>query len=117
MLDLRAIREDPDVVRAGLLRRGAGGGPEVVAEILGLDQSRREAITIGDALRARRNEVSKTATWGTSGRAAMAPRMPARWPGVCSGARSDKDSMVNKAKASPRNYEMLKYLGLRARTT
>jgi molybdopterin-containing oxidoreductase family iron-sulfur binding subunit len=25
--------------------------------------------------------------------------------------------MVNKAKASPRNYEMLKYLGLRARTT
>ena len=50
MLDLRAIREDPDAVRAGLLRRGAGGGPEVVSEILGLDRSRREAITIGDAL-------------------------------------------------------------------
>ncbi len=33
------------------------------------------------------------------------------------GDLSDKDSMVNKAKASPRNYEMLKYLGLRARTT
>lgn len=48
------------MVRAGLLRRGAGGGPEVVSEILGLDRSRREAITIGDALRARRNEASKT---------------------------------------------------------
>ncbi len=60
MLDLRAIREDPDAVRAGLLRRGAGGGPEVVPEILDLDQSRREAITRGDALRARRNEASKT---------------------------------------------------------
>ena len=30
---------------------------------------------------------------------------------------SDPESMVSKVKASPRNYEMLKYLGLRARTT
>ena len=33
------------------------------------------------------------------------------------GDLSDKDSQINKAKASPRNYEMLKYLGLRERTT
>ena len=33
------------------------------------------------------------------------------------GDLGDKDSMINKAKASPRNYEMLKYLGLRERTT
>ena len=30
---------------------------------------------------------------------------------------SDPESRVSKVKASPRNYEMLKYLGLRARTT
>ena len=30
---------------------------------------------------------------------------------------SDPKSRVSKVKASPRNYEMLKYLGLRARTT
>ncbi|MSR22899.1 MAG: serine--tRNA ligase [Gemmatimonadetes bacterium] len=60
MLDLRVIRDDPDAVRAGLLRRGAAGGAEVIPEILRLDRDRREAITNGDALRARRNEASKT---------------------------------------------------------
>jgi len=30
---------------------------------------------------------------------------------------SDKNSTVSKAKQSPRNYEILKYLGLRQRTT
>ncbi len=33
------------------------------------------------------------------------------------GDLTDKDSAINKVKASPRNYEMLKYLGLRERTT
>ena len=33
------------------------------------------------------------------------------------GDLTDKDSEINKVKASPRNYEMLKYLGLRERTT
>ena len=33
------------------------------------------------------------------------------------GDTSDPESRVSKVKASPRNYEMLKYLGLRARTT
>ena len=36
---------------------------------------------------------------------------------VTFGDLTDKDSMVNKVKASPRNYELLKYLGLRERTT
>lgn len=33
------------------------------------------------------------------------------------GDLANKESMVNKVKASPRNYEMLKYLGLGSRTT
>lgn len=58
MLDLKAIRNDPDAIRAALGRRGTG--VEVgVSELLVLDEGRREAVTRGDHLRALRNEVSK----------------------------------------------------------
>jgi seryl-tRNA synthetase len=59
MLDLKAIRSDPDRFREGLGRRGEAGGAQAVAEILALDEERREAITRGDTLRAARNEASK----------------------------------------------------------
>jgi seryl-tRNA synthetase len=59
MLDLKAVRSDPERVRTALARRGEGGGAEALAEILVLDEERREAITRGDALRASRNEASK----------------------------------------------------------
>jgi seryl-tRNA synthetase len=59
MLDLRLIRTSPDVVREALARRGDPGSDSVVAELLGLDEERREAITEGDELRASRNEVSR----------------------------------------------------------
>jgi seryl-tRNA synthetase len=59
MLDLKAIRTSPEVVRAALLRRGEPGGADAVSRILELDEERRAAITDGDALRARRNEVSR----------------------------------------------------------
>src|SRR5687767_9905565 len=57
MLDLKRIRDEPDVVRQGLARRK----PELasqVDELLALDEERRAVITRVDALRARRNEVS-----------------------------------------------------------
>ena len=59
MLDLRAIRAAPDVVRASLLRRGATESAEAVPELLELDEARREAVTLGDELRSRRNDASK----------------------------------------------------------
>jgi seryl-tRNA synthetase len=57
VLDLRAIRTSPELVREALGRRGAAAG-EPVDRILELDGERRAAITEGDELRARRNEVS-----------------------------------------------------------
>jgi seryl-tRNA synthetase len=60
MLDLRLIRTDPELVRRALARRGGGGFDGVVDEILELDEVRRGAITGSDALKARRNEVSRT---------------------------------------------------------
>ncbi|MEX2531565.1 MAG: serine--tRNA ligase [Gemmatimonadota bacterium] len=59
MIDIKLIRSEPDAVREGLARRGLTGDPDPVGEILALDERRRHAITEGDDLRARRNEVSR----------------------------------------------------------
>lgn len=59
MLDLRLIRTEPELVRRALARRGGGGFDAVVDEILAQDEARRRAITDSDALKARRNEVSR----------------------------------------------------------
>ncbi len=57
MLDIRLIRQDPDGVRAGLAARGEAG--EAVDRVLALDAERRALVGEGDALKARRNEVSR----------------------------------------------------------
>jgi len=59
MLDLKLLRATPEEVREGLQRRGVEEGDRWVAEILALDEERRSAITRGDELRGRRNEVSR----------------------------------------------------------
>ena len=58
MLDLRAIREDPDPVRAALARRS----PEAAEELdraLELDESRRSLLVRVEELRAEKNRLSK----------------------------------------------------------
>ena len=57
MIDIKKIRETPDVVRAGLAARGAD--PAAVDTILGIDAKRREAVGAVEALKAERNAVSK----------------------------------------------------------
>jgi seryl-tRNA synthetase len=58
MLDLRQIRERPDLVCERLAVRGRPEYADQVGELLRLDEERRAAITEVDGLRARRNEVS-----------------------------------------------------------
>jgi seryl-tRNA synthetase len=57
MLDIRLIREQPDLVREGIRRRG--DDPVIVDQILGLDARRRELLTQVENLKANRNAVSK----------------------------------------------------------
>ncbi|MGI8690119.1 MAG: serine--tRNA ligase [Thermomicrobiales bacterium] len=57
MLDMRLIREQPDVVRNGLKRLFAD--PSLVDDVLRLDEERRTLQTEVDALKAERNQVSK----------------------------------------------------------
>ncbi|CAN5309398.1 serine--tRNA ligase [soil metagenome] len=56
MLDLKAIREDPEPYRKELARRGAS---EALDEVLALDERRREVTARVEALRAAQNRGSK----------------------------------------------------------
>ena len=57
MLDIKLIREQPEVVRAGLRRRG--DDPAQVDALLAVDEQRRALIKEVEALKAERNTVSK----------------------------------------------------------
>jgi seryl-tRNA synthetase len=56
MLDIKLIREKPDVVRERLKTRRSAVD---IADVLALDERRRAAITEADRLKSERNEVSK----------------------------------------------------------
>jgi seryl-tRNA synthetase len=58
MLDVKLIRESPELVRQRLATRG-GGDEACVAEIATLDEHRRKLLTESDSLKAERNKVSK----------------------------------------------------------
>ena len=57
MLDLKAIRRDPEPVRAALARR-ADGSDERLEQALSLDERRRALLPEVEALRSRQNEAS-----------------------------------------------------------
>jgi seryl-tRNA synthetase len=57
MLDIRLIREQPDLVKHGIARRG--DDPTIVDTILGLDARRRELLQQVEQMKATRNAVSK----------------------------------------------------------
>ena len=56
MLDIRAVREDPDRFRAGLARRDLA---QAVDQLLAADERRRTLTTRVDELRAKQNKTSK----------------------------------------------------------
>lgn len=56
MLDIKLLREDPEMVRAALARRGGGIDLDAVLEV---DSRRRKIIYEMEQLRARQNEASK----------------------------------------------------------
>ena len=58
MLDIKLIRDNPDLVQSRLESRGAGEG-EVVTRIRELDEARRKGLVEVEALKSQRNKVSK----------------------------------------------------------
>src|SRR5262249_28035763 len=58
MLDVKLIRDNPDVVRTSLRNRGKGDEARV-DEVLRLDEERRSLISRGEQLKNKRNIASK----------------------------------------------------------
>ena len=58
MLDIKLIREQPDLVRKRLATRGAGDEAKI-DEVLKLDEQRRKLLAEVEGLKAQRNRVSK----------------------------------------------------------
>ena len=61
MFDIKWIRDNPDVFDAGLKRRGIapGGDVKFSADLIALDEKRREVVTRLQEAQARRNAASK----------------------------------------------------------
>lgn len=58
MIDIKFIRENPDVVRAS--QKGRSEDTSIVDQLLALDETRRTAITEFETLRAEQNTLSKS---------------------------------------------------------
>jgi seryl-tRNA synthetase len=58
VIDLRILRDDPDLVRASQLARGAD--PSAVDRLLAADAARRAAVATGDSLRAEQKAFGRT---------------------------------------------------------
>ena len=58
MIDIKFLRENPDVVRAS--QKGRGENAELVDQILAIDEKKRAAVTEFEALRQEQNALSKS---------------------------------------------------------
>ncbi len=59
MLDIRLLRENPDVVRRDLRKRGATEKEQLLDDVIRWDKEWRAATTDADALKKRRNEITR----------------------------------------------------------
>ena len=59
MLDIKFIRENPDLVKENIRKKFQNAKLPLVDEVIALDSERREAINEGEALKAERNKLSK----------------------------------------------------------
>ena len=57
--DIRLVRENPDLIRKDLEKRGAADKLELLEDVIKWDKSWRKALAEGDALKRRRNEITK----------------------------------------------------------
>ena len=57
MIDIKFLRENPDLVRAS--QKGRGEDPGIVDQVIAIDDIRRAAITEFETLRAQQNALSK----------------------------------------------------------
>ena len=59
MLDIKFVRENPDIVKENIRKKFQNAKLPLVDEAIALDAQRRQAINEGEALKAERNKLSK----------------------------------------------------------
>ena len=59
MLDIKFLRENPDVVKKNIENKFQNEKLPLVDEVIELDQKKRDAQQEADSLRANRNKISK----------------------------------------------------------
>ena len=59
MLDLRFVRENPDVVKENIKKKFQAEKLPLVDQVIALDAENRETVTQANNLRAERNALSK----------------------------------------------------------
>ena len=59
MLDIRFVRENPEVVKENIRKKFQNAKLPLVDEVIELDKKNREAIQRADYLRSQRNKISK----------------------------------------------------------
>ncbi len=59
MLDIKFVRENPDVVKENIKKKFQDHKLHLVDEVIALDEERREVVAKADTLRAHRNKISK----------------------------------------------------------
>ena len=59
MLDIKFVRENPDIVKENIRKKFQNAKLPLVDEAIALDAERRQAIADGEALKAERNKLSK----------------------------------------------------------
>ena len=59
MLDIRFVRENPDIVKENIKKKFQDAKLPLVDEVIDLDTKRRAAIVEADQLRSNRNTLSK----------------------------------------------------------
>lgn len=75
MIDLKLLRSDPALVRAGLARRGDPAVTALVGELEALDEGRRRRAGELDALKAERNAAAKEDARSVQGGTALPPEV------------------------------------------
>ena len=59
MLDIKFVRENPDLVKENIKKKFQDHKLHLVDEVIELDEERRQVIARADELRANRNKISK----------------------------------------------------------
>ena len=59
MLDIKFVRENPEIVKENIRKKFQNAKLPLVDEAIALDAQRRQAINEGEALKAERNKLSK----------------------------------------------------------